>query len=186
MKSLYCEKERRVAGKVFKKGIMKKFIRLARQGMLAVILLSISLPMSCKQFVLITSLYNETNEARRQEYITCLKNNITHPMIKKIHIIYDKAKDDKNNNFRTVLKNLAMQEPKKLKITIISGRPSYSYCFELANTKYPNSSVILSNGDIFFNETLQTLDNYDLTGKMLSSHAVEPHGNRRFVFMLVT
>ena len=27
---------------------------------------------------------------------------------------------------------------------------------------------MLSNGDIFFNETLQALDNYDLTGKMLA------------------
>ena len=101
---------------------MKTCIQLARQGMLAVILLSISLPMSCKQFVLITSLYNETNEARREEYITCLKNNMAHPMIKKIHIIYDKAKDGKNNNFRTVLKNLATQEPKKLKMSLIQGR----------------------------------------------------------------
>lgn len=153
---------------VSEKEVMKRFIQFTRQGFLTVLLLSIGSSMVCKQFVLITSLYNEKNEARRQEYLTCLKNNIAHPMIKNVHIIYDKAKDDQNNSFREVLKNLANQKPNKLRMSLIKGRPSYSFCFDLANRKYPNSPLILSNGDVFFNETLHALDNYDLTGKMLA------------------
>ena len=35
-------------------------------------------------FILITTLYNETNHERAKEYITCLEKNLRHPLIDKI------------------------------------------------------------------------------------------------------
>lgn len=40
--------------------------------------------------------------------------------------------------------------------------------FDLANKEYPNNRIIVSNADIFFDETLQLLDPYDLHGKFLT------------------
>lgn len=114
------------------------------------------------KFILITSLYNETDEQRREEYITCLKKNLTNPLIEHIHILYDTSKDTYPNNF---LRRLSMFN---VTITFISGRPSYSSCFRIANTLYPSKKIILSNADIYFNETLYHLQNYDFYNKFLA------------------
>ncbi len=114
------------------------------------------------KFKLITTLYNETNRARCAEYRLCLEKNLAHDVINEIHILYDTSKDDEQNE---LLKYL---ETKNVTITLISGRPTYGYCFQLANTYYPNSAVILSNADIYFNTTLNQLEKYDLFNKFLA------------------
>lgn len=114
------------------------------------------------KFVLILSLYNETDQARMQEYITCLENNLKHNSIKKIHILYDIAKDDQKNELFNYLKT------KPVAINLIKGRPTFGSCFNFANSTYPNSKIILSNADIYFNETLALLDTYDLINKFLA------------------
>ncbi|HEB41893.1 MAG TPA: hypothetical protein ENI08_02650 [Candidatus Dependentiae bacterium] len=57
---------------------------------------------------------------------------------------------------------------KDVEITYHSGRPSYGFCFQLAQRNYPEYKIILCNGDIYFNETLTKLVEYDLTGKFLA------------------
>lgn len=115
-----------------------------------------------EKFNLITVLYNETNEERIAEYLTCLEKNLVHDRIDKIHIIYDTSKDNEETMLLDYIKN------KELPITYINGRASYAFCFDLANKLYPNSRIILSNADIYFNETLYLLDDYDLTNKFLA------------------
>jgi hypothetical protein len=114
-----------------------------------------------EKFKLITILYNETNEERIAEYLTCLEKNLAHDSIGQMHVIYDTSKDDKKNIILNYLKS------KNIPITFINGRATYSFCFDLANELYPNSKIILSNADIYFNETLGLLDNYDLINKFL-------------------
>ena len=115
-----------------------------------------------KPFVLITTLYNETHPERKQEYITCIEHNCAHPLIKTMHVLYDTAKDDDTNALLNYLQS------KKIKITFINRRPTYAQCFDCANTQYSNCKVILCNGDIYFNDTLQQLVDYDLAGKFLA------------------
>lgn len=112
--------------------------------------------------VLITVLYNETNEQRRNEFITCFEQNKKHEAIKQIHVIYDTSKDDPQNLLLTYLKH------QKCAVSYISGRPTFGYCFELANKQYPDQVVIVSNADIFFNKTLNKLEGYDLANKFLA------------------
>lgn len=114
------------------------------------------------KFTLITVLYNETHEQRRQEYVTCLENNLKHPDIGKIHVLYDTDKDDSHN---ILLNYLKMQN---VSITYVKGRPTYGLCFDLANQNYQNCSIILSNADIYFNDTLHQLLDYDLSNKFLA------------------
>ena len=113
-------------------------------------------------FTLITVLYNEKNPERADEYRTCLNHNINHKLINTVHVIYDTSADDQNNSILNYLKS------KNVTISYVNSRQTYGYCFDLANKLYPNSKIILSNADIYFNETLNLLRNYDLTGKFLA------------------
>lgn len=115
-----------------------------------------------EKFKLITVLYNEENRARIAEYLTCLEINLAHNLIDKIHVVYDVSKDSEETVILNYLKN------KKIPITYTKDRPTYAFCFDLANKLYPNSRIILSNADIYFNTTLKTLDNYSLENTFLA------------------
>ncbi|HEV2600760.1 MAG TPA: hypothetical protein VGT41_00545 [Candidatus Babeliales bacterium] len=108
-------------------------------------------------FVLITVLYNETNAERIAEYIECFERNRMHTSIDSIHVIYDTVKDEGNN---VILDHLIQSG---VAISYVQGRVPYAYCFDLANRLYPNRRIILSNADIYFNDTLTLLDRYDFT-----------------------
>lgn len=125
------------------------------------ILLHLNLYSQSSKFNLITVLYNETNEARMNEYKTCLERNLAHPLIDKIHILYDDSKDTKHN----ALLNYLITKP--VHISYIHERPTFGMCFELAHKEYAESIVILSNADIYFNNTLESLIGYDVTNKFL-------------------
>ncbi len=122
----------------------------------------LSKTISPQKFNFITSLYNETNNTRAQEYITCLERNRAHSSINEIHVIYDTSKDDNENRILCYLHDAGIS------ITYVVGRPSYGFSFDLANSMYPNSRVIVSNADIFFNETLSLLEGFDLKDRFLA------------------
>ncbi len=131
-----------------------------------------------KKFKLLTMLYNEKNPKRAQEYITCLEKNLAHDRIDTIHVFYDTSNDDENN---TILKYLLSKD---VVITYIEGRATYQDFFNLVNEQYPNCRIIVSNADIYYNNTLNLLDTYNLTGKFLaitrwdvhSDNSVQPFG----------
>jgi len=112
-------------------------------------------------FVFITTLYNEKSDMRLAEYIECIERNLAHPLIERIHVLYDTAKDDHES------KMLRYLQSRPITLSYITGRPTYGMCFDLANTKYPHKKIILSNADIYFNHTLSSLSNYDLTNTFI-------------------
>ncbi len=116
-------------------------------------------------FVLITNLYNETNPARINEYITCLERNLSLSLIDTVHVIYDKAKDSSDKAQNKLLKYL---KSKKVRMTYVHTRPTYAYCFHVANTLYSHRKVIFCNADIYFNQTLRRLVDYDLSNKFIA------------------
>ena len=109
-----------------------------------------------QKFVLITVLDNETNVQRMAEYIKCLERNLIHPSIEQVHVLYDVSKDDGVNRLWHYI--ISQQIP----ITYIEGKPTYGYCFRLANRLYPNRKIILSNSDMYFNRTLKLLEPYNI------------------------
>lgn len=113
-------------------------------------------------WVLVTVLYNEANEQRRNEFISCFDRNKQHPSIDHIHVVYDTSKDDEYNLLLNYLKT------QDCTISYVSGRPTFGYCFDLVNKQYLNATIILSNADIYFNETLNVLNEHDLTNKFLA------------------
>lgn len=115
-------------------------------------------------FILITSLYNETIQERALEYIVCLAKNCNHPLIKKIHILYDTSKEphDSDSGFLKVISDFPVT------VTKLPERPDFNYCFNVANTLYNNEAIIMCNADIFFNETLEALVAYDLINSFIA------------------
>ncbi len=110
-----------------------------------------------KSFVLITMLYNEENSTRIQEYKTCFEYNKNHPLIEKIHVLYDTTRDIPG--IKSIIKQYL--EHQNCQISLIERRPSYKEIIEFANAQYPDSYVIIANGDIFFNDTLFKLTHYE-------------------------
>jgi hypothetical protein len=114
------------------------------------------------EFVLVTSLYNETNSDRLNEYIVCLERNLNHPAIDEIHVFYDTSKDGDENYLLSFLEN------NNVKISYISCRPTFNLIFSSCNDLYANRKIITSNADIYFDETLNSLLAFDLENKFLS------------------
>ena len=126
------------------------------------------------KFVIITVLYNEDNAQRIQEYKECLEKNLGHDAIEKIHIIYDTSKD---NDSRPLLDYLL--EQKNVSITYYPhGRPTFRYCFDLANQCYAGKRVMLMNADIFFDDTLNKLLSVNITGCLLALTRWDLHRDR--------
>ena len=130
---------------------------------LSIILLIVSFNNYAKEkFVLMTMLYNETNEKRIAEYKECINKNISHSLIEEMYVLYDISKDDNNNELFSYLVE------QDITITKIKGRATYADFFNLANELYPDQKIILSNADIYFDETLELLLDYDFNNTFLA------------------
>ena len=114
-------------------------------------------------FVLITSLYNEKNPVRAQEYIECLRRNLAHPLIDTIHVIYDTT----NETDVSLVLDFIKQHPEII-VDYGTGRPTFGSLFTIANNAYAKKTVLVSNGDIYFDETLGHLLELDLNNTVLA------------------
>ncbi len=115
-----------------------------------------------EKFVLMTMLYNEKKSERVEEYKICMEKNLAHELIDSIYVLYDIDGDDGSSEMLEFLKE------KGVEIHFIKGRATYGLFFELANFLFPNRKIIVSNADIYFNQTLNHLADYDLSGKFLA------------------
>lgn len=115
-----------------------------------------------QKFILLTMLYNETNSERQQEYITCMESNLHHQSIEHIHVFFDTTGNSVNN------KVLAYIQSKQISITFIKGRVAFGELCKTINDMYKNKPIIISNADIYFDETLMILENFDLTNNFLA------------------
>ena len=101
-----------------------------------------------KKFILLICWFNITDENRLNEINTCLEKNLSNVLIKKIILFYEC--DDLNK----------IKEINHQKITIvpfISNRKrdvSFNFIVDYANKHFLNQFCIISNNDIYFDETL--------------------------------
>lgn len=92
---------------------------------------------------IITSFYIPANDlVRENELKIALNNNLSNPIIKKIHLFLDKSSDE------DYIKTLSEEKQKKIKIIEIGKQPLYSDFFKYANT-LPNEYCMISNSDIW-------------------------------------
>jgi len=94
---------------------------------------------------LYTSFYQDKDAKRQKELLYCLNKNIANPLIDNIFLIVEGD----------------VKLPKSDKLIIVNGnRPTYRNFFDLVNDTVTsvNDISIIANTDIYFNETLASLD----------------------------
>ena len=122
---------------------------------------------------IITSFYiPEHDSARDNELKIALNNNLSNPIVKKVHLFLDKESDE------DYIKTLSDEKQAKIKIIGIGKQPLYSDFFSYANTLH-NEYCMIANSDIwvytdkipFFLSILNTniifvLTRHEMTGKI--------------------
>jgi hypothetical protein len=96
---------------------------------------------------IITTLLKSKSEERNNEYIDCFKNNDKNKYIKSITILSEDKK------VQTLIKNT------KIKLVFIDTRPTFRIIIDYINNNFSiNETIILTNADIYFDDTLQYIN----------------------------
>ena len=99
---------------------------------------------------IITSLYNEINIQRQQEYEISLNHNLKNPYIIHITIFYDVSK-----GVNTIFLD-KYSTNKKINIIFIDVRPTfYDFFYYANNSQTDNIIYAISNADIIFDDTIK-------------------------------
>ena len=109
------------------------------------------------QFNLLTTFYNEKNIQRKLEYKRCFLENINNKFINKVYVFYENPQ-----GIEDYLKN------SKVKVIPINKRPSFQTYFDFANKYLRDKFIIISNTDIFFDQTLGLLKNFSFRNQVLA------------------
>jgi hypothetical protein len=94
-------------------------------------------------FQLITTYYKANESEREKENIQCLLNNLSHPLIEKVHLFLQTE--------------FTPNVPANVKLHYVEHgrRPTFSELFEFGNKISENRIKIVANSDIYFDETLK-------------------------------
>jgi hypothetical protein len=94
---------------------------------------------------LFTNYYLDKSVSRQKEIDDCILKNVQHPLIDRVILFLDQA----------ALDHLVKTIPtEKVYYMLISGRPSFNHYF-LKTKSYPDDINIITNADIYFNQTLE-------------------------------
>ncbi len=107
--------------------------------------------------ILITSYYNANSVERQREIDECLINNNNNQFIKKIYLLNNDIYDLEFLENKNKIKQILIQEEKL----------NFKKTIEFINKYLEDEIVILSNSDIYFNDTLFKLIDYDFSNKVL-------------------
>lgn len=108
--------------------------------------------------ILYISYFKSTDPARNREFAHCLQKNIENKFIDKIVVLFEGDIKDFPELFVT----------EKVKL-IESPRPTFQDLFDIANIiSRPEDNTIISNTDIYFDETIGLIKNYNLNNTCLA------------------
>lgn len=105
--------------------------------------------------ILLTEYYKSSNFERDKEYLTCIEQNLSNEFLDKIIIFIS---DESKLSF----------EHKKIQIVKKDIRPTFLELFEYCNQNLQNQICIISNTDIFFDNTLNYLNEFDFDNKFVT------------------
>ena len=110
--------------------------------------------------VLITSYYESANTIRNREINDCLINNCNNKFIKKIYLLNDK------------IYNLDFLPSQDKIVQVLTNNPenqlSFDFAISFTNTHLKDEICILANSDIYYDNTLVLLKNYNLNKKVIA------------------
>lgn len=121
---------------------------------------------------LIVQYYRAATPERQTEIDTCLRENLENPHIAVVHLLTEE--DFELSGF---------PNPYKIRQTVIGERLTYERAFQYANAWTETVIWILSNADIYFDDTLRFLSPIDFTTQFfaLTRHNVMPDGSLEFM-----
>lgn len=128
--------------------------------MITSIMLFLAMFSVCHGFVLITTLYNEKDPVRLEEYTECLSKNLHNPYIEKIVVLFEDASNLPEEK-KQLKKTLTHSEVDKVQLYYIQSRPSFQDIIDVAN-KFCGSNIIFANADIYFDESLKSFTQHPL------------------------
>ena len=111
---------------------------------------------------LITTYYKSSNEKRNDEINKCLIKNFENKFIKKIYLL---------NNEKFNLNFINNHKNKIIQVVIsndINYKLKYNDAIHFINGYLKNEICILSNSDIYFNETLSLINNDNINNKFFA------------------
>lgn len=112
--------------------------------------------------ILLTGFYLDPDSARREEFLECTRRNEANDTFDEIHVCTEYPVD---------LAQIRSSHPAlaapKIRLIPYGQRLTYRDLFLHANRHLCGQSVVIANADMFFDETLKRLEDYDLSGKLL-------------------
>jgi hypothetical protein len=113
--------------------------------------------------ILITSYFISTNHQRKLEINECLVNNTQNPLIDKIYLLNDRQYSLDFIEHGDKIEQIVMPDGYK------NNRLLYSSAIQFANTHLSKDDIcIVSNSDIYFDDSLSLLLSYNLENKFLA------------------
>ena len=104
--------------------------------------------------VLLTAFYDDPHATRRDEFLDCLRRNVTNSPLAEVHLfLEDDARPEIDHT--------------KLRIVELGRRATYRDLFDYANAELAGRRAIIANADIYFARDVARLGSYDLTGTLL-------------------
>ena len=120
--------------------------------------------------ILLTQLYNPKDSFRLKEILDCLKINVNNDNIDEIHLFVE------NKNDFQLINNI---DKKKIKFVLNNNRLKYKSVFDYTNNLNKSDIYILSNSDIYFDNTLKNLDNLNFNKLFLSLTRINETVNKK-------
>lgn len=116
----------------------------------------------CKKKQLFIELFKSSNADRQKEYYTVLEKNINNSEIEMINIFVD------NIEFYIELET-KYSGNNKLRFIKIDNRLTFKKCLEYIKNNVENDVIcIISNADIYYDDTLKRLDTMDMNNLVVS------------------
>jgi hypothetical protein len=121
---------------------------------------------------LIVQYYKCGNEARQEEIDICLSNNLNNEFISSIHLLTEQLFDVSHFPYH-----------EKIKQTVVGERLTFEMAFQYANQHHENQIWILSNADIYFDGSLNYLNDAKLDTAVfaLTRYDVQKDGTSKIV-----
>ncbi len=114
------------------------------------------------QFHILLQLWKPASEHRWKELQVCLFNNITNPLVNKVHIFLDgEEASEAYEEYPAELKE-------KLVVFPLKERLTYKFAMEYMSTLPAGDFVALINSDIYFNDTIYNLWNISMKNRCLA------------------
>jgi len=122
---------------------------------------------------LITQYYLDSSAERQKELDRCLVQNIACNQIDCIHLLLESESDTPTQ---------LIGDSKKVKVTILGHRWKYIDAFQYCNENLDGQICVISNSDIFFDQTLHCLHFTSMRGKLLAITRIDVTSEDKLIF----